>query len=117
VIGGPIESDSERFGRVPSGWRIRRRSADLCLGLLGVQYQVRDVSSSVAFYTQKLGFNLDQQSLPAFAQVSVGNLKLILRRDTCRGWDCLGGCRLGRRVGLLYQGRRGAGVSPHHRHT
>ncbi len=48
------------------------------LGLWGVRYQVRDVSRSVAFYTQQLGFKLDQQHLPAFAQVSVGNLKLIL---------------------------------------
>jgi glyoxylase I family protein len=47
-------------------------------GLRGVRYQVRDVSRSVAFYTQQLGFKLDQQHLPAFAQVSVGNLKLIL---------------------------------------
>jgi glyoxylase I family protein len=44
----------------------------------GVRYQVKDVSRSVAFYTQQLGFKLDQQALPAFAQVSVGNLKLIL---------------------------------------
>jgi glyoxylase I family protein len=46
--------------------------------LWGVRYQVKDVSRSVAFYTQQLGFKLDQQALPAFAQVSVGNLKLIL---------------------------------------
>jgi glyoxylase I family protein len=44
----------------------------------GVRYQVKDVSRSVAFYTQRLGFKLDRQALPAFAQVSVGNLKLIL---------------------------------------
>src|SRR5262245_35993749 len=44
----------------------------------GVRYQVKDVSRSVAFYTQQLGFKLDQQHLPAFAQVSVGNLKLVL---------------------------------------
>jgi glyoxylase I family protein len=44
----------------------------------GVRYQVKDVSRSVTFYTQQLGFKLDQQTLPAFAQVSVGNLKLIL---------------------------------------
>ena len=44
----------------------------------GVRYQVKDVSRSVNFYTQKLGLKLDQQNLPAFAQVSVGNLKLIL---------------------------------------
>jgi glyoxylase I family protein len=48
------------------------------LGLWGVRYQVKDVSSSVAFYTQQLGFKLDQQNLPAFAQVSIGDLKLIL---------------------------------------
>ncbi len=47
-------------------------------GLWGVRYQVRDVSRSVAFYTQQLGFNLDRKNLPAFAQVSIGNLKLIL---------------------------------------
>lgn len=47
-------------------------------GLWGVRYQVTDVSRSVNFYTQQLGLKLDQQNLPAFAQVSVGNLKLIL---------------------------------------
>jgi glyoxylase I family protein len=48
------------------------------LGLWGVRYQVGDVSRAVAFYTQELGFKLDHQALPAFAQVSTGNLKLIL---------------------------------------
>ena len=48
------------------------------LGLWGVRYQVKDVQRSIAFYTQTLGFNLDHQNLPAFGQVSIGNLKLIL---------------------------------------
>src|ERR687888_2548624 len=48
------------------------------LGLWGVRYQVKDVRRSIAFYTQTLGFNLDQQNLPAFGQVSIGDLKLIL---------------------------------------
>jgi glyoxylase I family protein len=48
------------------------------MALWGVRYQVKDVSRSVDFYTQQLGFKLDQQVLPAFAQVSIGNLKLIL---------------------------------------
>src|SRR5258706_14564693 len=48
------------------------------LGLWGVRYQVKDVGRSAAFYTQQLGFKLDQKNLPAFAQVSIGNLKLIL---------------------------------------
>jgi glyoxylase I family protein len=50
----------------------------LVLGLWGVRYQVTDVSRSIAFYTQHLGFKLDQQHPPAFAQVSAGDFKLIL---------------------------------------
>ncbi|HEV8354786.1 MAG TPA: VOC family protein [bacterium] len=48
------------------------------LGFWGVRYQVKDTARSVDFYTQQLGFKLDQQNLPAFAQVSIDNLKLIL---------------------------------------
>ncbi|HTG93270.1 MAG TPA: VOC family protein [Pyrinomonadaceae bacterium] len=47
-------------------------------GLWGVRYQVKDVSRSIDFYTTQLGFKLDLKNLPAFGQVSVGNLKLIL---------------------------------------
>ena len=47
-------------------------------GLWGVRYQVKDVKRSVNFYTQQLGLKLDMENPPAFAQVSVGNLKLIL---------------------------------------
>ncbi len=48
------------------------------LSLWGVRYQVKDVQRSIVFYTQMLGFNLDQQNLPAFGQVSIGDSKLIL---------------------------------------
>ena len=48
------------------------------LDLWGVRYQVKDVQRSIAFYTQTLGFNLDHENLPAFGQVSISNLKLIL---------------------------------------
>jgi glyoxylase I family protein len=51
---------------------------NLILGLWGARYQVKEVQRSIAFYTKMLGFNLDQQNLPAFGQVSIGNLKLIL---------------------------------------
>lgn len=54
------------------------KTQGLVLGLWGVRYQVKDVQRSIAFYTHTLGFNLDQQNLPAFGQVSIGNLKLIL---------------------------------------
>jgi glyoxylase I family protein len=48
------------------------------LSLWGVRYQVKEVSRSIDFYVEKLGFKLDHKHLPAFAQVSSGNLKLIL---------------------------------------
>ncbi len=53
-------------------------SLPVVLDLRGVRYQVKDVSRSIDFYTRQLGFKLDQKHLPAFAQVSVGDLKLIL---------------------------------------
>ena len=56
----------------------RQEAQSFVLGLWGVRYQVKDVRRSVAFYTQQLGLKLDEQTLPAFAQVSIGNLKLIL---------------------------------------
>jgi len=51
---------------------------DVVLGLWGVRYQVKDVERSIAFYTQQLGFKLDHKNPPAFAQVSVEGVKLIL---------------------------------------
>ena len=48
------------------------------VGFRGVRYQVKDVSRSIDFYTNQLGFQLDDKHLPAFGQVSIGELKLIL---------------------------------------
>ena len=50
----------------------------LIVGFWGVRYLVKDVQRAITFYTQTLGFNLDMQKLPAFGQVSIGGLKLIL---------------------------------------
>lgn len=44
----------------------------------GVRYQVRDVARSVAFYTQHLGFELQHQQLPAFANVAIGGAQILL---------------------------------------
>jgi glyoxylase I family protein len=55
-----------------------REGTNFVLGFWGVRYQVVDVSRSIEFYTQQLGFKLDHKHLPAFAQVSTANLKLIL---------------------------------------
>ncbi|HET7273646.1 MAG TPA: VOC family protein [Longimicrobiaceae bacterium] len=44
----------------------------------GVRYQVTDVERSVEFYTQHLGFKLEHQKPPAFANVSLGPLHVLL---------------------------------------
>ncbi|NUO52822.1 MAG: VOC family protein [Polyangiaceae bacterium] len=43
-----------------------------------VRYQVADVGRSIAFYTEQLGFRLGQKVGGAFADVSIGRLRLIL---------------------------------------
>jgi glyoxylase I family protein len=58
--------------------QMTEKQPNFILGLWGVRYQVKEVQRSIAFYTQTLGFNLDQQALPAFGQVSISNLKLLL---------------------------------------
>jgi glyoxylase I family protein len=50
----------------------------LIRGLHGVRYQVKEVSRAVDFYTKHLGFKLEHQQLSAFANVSIGELKLLL---------------------------------------
>ena len=42
-----------------------------------IRYQVTAVEPAIAFYTEQLGFTLDQRTGP-FAQVSRGQLRLIL---------------------------------------
>jgi glyoxylase I family protein len=73
VIGGYMSQTAKQ-----SSEKSASDSQTFVKGLWGVRYQVKDVSRSVDFYTKQLGLKLDHQNLPAFAQVSVGNLKLIL---------------------------------------
>ena len=46
--------------------------------LHAVRYHVTDVARAAAFYTERLGFRLDIQHLPAFASVSLGGFILLL---------------------------------------
>lgn len=69
------QSDSNAVAR-ESGSANQRRG--FVVGLWGVRYQVKDVARSIDFYTQQLGFDLDASRAPAFGQVSIGQLKLIL---------------------------------------
>ena len=50
----------------------------LIRGFHGVRYQVHDVSRSIDFYTEHLGFKLEHKQLPAFAALSLGTLPLLL---------------------------------------
>jgi glyoxylase I family protein len=79
VIGGYMSQTAKQSSQKPNqSGSTRAESPGFIKGLWGVRYQVKDVERSVDFYTRQLGLKLDQQNLPAFAQVSVGHLKLIL---------------------------------------
>jgi glyoxylase I family protein len=58
--------------------QISESTQSLVVGCWGVRYQVKDVQRAIAFYTETLGFHLDMKALPAFGQVSIPGLKLIL---------------------------------------
>jgi glyoxylase I family protein len=78
-VGGVIvNTENQTTGTASGTGAAVQDRPGFILGLRGVRYQVKDVSRSIRFYTQQLGFRLDMQNLPAFGQVSVGNLKLIL---------------------------------------
>jgi glyoxylase I family protein len=57
---------------------VQRESARFIQDFHGVRYQVRDVRRAVAFYTEHLGFELEHQHLPEFANVSLGEVSILL---------------------------------------
>ena len=54
-------------------------------GFHGVRYLVGDVSRAIGFYSEHLGFRMEHQQLPAFANVSLGNLHLLLSGPKASG--------------------------------
>ena len=46
--------------------------------MVSVRYMVDDVNAAVAFYTTHLGFTLRSSAAPVFADVTRGNLRLLL---------------------------------------
>ncbi len=46
--------------------------------MVNVRYIVDDVDAAVAWYTQHLGFTLLTSAAPAFADVALGSLRLLL---------------------------------------
>ena len=53
--------------------------------IVNVRYMIDDVDAAVAFYTKHLGFTLEQDSAPAFASVTRGNLRLLLSGEKSSG--------------------------------
>ena len=49
---------------------------------VNVRYMVDDVNASIDFYTKLFGFELLSSAAPAFADVSRGNLRLLLSGPT-----------------------------------
>jgi catechol 2,3-dioxygenase-like lactoylglutathione lyase family enzyme len=47
-------------------------------GSVNVRYMVDDVQAAVDFYTTHFGFTVNTAALPAFADVTLGNLRLLL---------------------------------------
>jgi catechol 2,3-dioxygenase-like lactoylglutathione lyase family enzyme len=68
---------------------------------VNVRYMVDDVDAAIAFYTTHFAFKLISKTLPAFADVALGDLRLLLsgptssagrpmpdgRRPTAGGWN------------------------------
>ena len=68
------KSSGPTVGDAPSSGTLH----DFVKEFHGVRYQVSDVRRAVAFYTDHLGFRLEHQHLPAFANVTLGHLPLLL---------------------------------------
>ncbi len=72
------KAEAQQPGASPEAGSSEEERPTFVEGLWGVRYQVKEISRSVAFYTQELGFKLDMQNPPAFAAVSIGDFRLIL---------------------------------------
>ena len=71
------------------------------MATVNVRYIANDVEAAATFYTTQLGFKLVSKTLPAFADVALGDLRLLLsgpassagrpmpdgRRPTPGGWN------------------------------
>src|SRR5262245_39887153 len=52
------------------------------MSTVNVRYMVDDVDAAIAFYTSHLGFSLNMRAAPAFADVTRGDLRLLLSGRT-----------------------------------
>ena len=54
----------------------------MSMSTVNVRYMVDDVAAAVAWYTKHLGFSLLSNAAPAFADVTLGSLRLLLSGPT-----------------------------------
>lgn len=52
---------------------------------VAVRYIVANVDAAIAFYTELLGFRVEQHPAPGFAMLSRGPLRLLLNRPGAGG--------------------------------
>ncbi len=52
---------------------------------VSVRYMIDDVKAAIAFYTKYLDFKVENDSSPAFASVTRGNLRLLLSGEQSSG--------------------------------
>ena len=55
------------------------------MGTVNVRYITDDVDAAVAFYVERLGFDVELRSGPGFAVLSRGDLRLLLNRPGAGG--------------------------------
>src|SRR5262245_6482063 len=64
-----------------SHWGVQLREGAMAAApttTVNVRYMVDDVDAAVAWYTKHLGFKLLSNAAPAFADVTLGSLRLLL---------------------------------------
>src|SRR6266487_1215362 len=67
---------------VISRWEGELDVTQLKATMVNVRYMVDDVDAAVAWYTKHLGFTLLSNAAPAFADVTLGSLRLLLSGPT-----------------------------------
>jgi glyoxylase I family protein len=76
---------TQASGSKPAADQARQTDNRPIQGVHGIRYQITDVRRAVEFYTTHLGFTLEHQQLPAFATVSLGDVKLLLSGPDASG--------------------------------
>jgi hypothetical protein len=63
-------------------WVVRCAGKGERMKTVNIRYIVDDVDAAIAFYTTHLGFKVISTTLPAFADVALGDLRLLLSGPT-----------------------------------